>query len=654
MFERYTENARRVVFFARYEASQVGSPSIETEHLLLGLLREDKALTNRFVGSRASVESIRKQIEAHTPVREKAPAGIDLPLSNESKRVLAYAAEEADSLGHKHIGTEHLLLGILREEKCFASEILAERGLNPAQIRVEIPQFAKENAAVRQRARENSTLAEFGRDLTQAAMDKRLEPLVGRENEIEALVEALCSRINRNPLLICERGADGGALVEMLAQLIADGGVPELLDARRVWALDVEQMVGEAADGKSAKERLTAIVKELAEDRNSIIFIDEMQRLSQLDTAGIFRRALLNGEVQCIAACTEAGHGGAIKTMPWLGRCFRNIRVPKMLEADITRSLFARKDLLEKFHGVSYADEAVECAVRYSARYFPGDAPFDKAMEMLDAGGTRVKLRLGTLPAEIAESRKRIRFIEHRVGLAVNGHEFEKARFYSDQVRKERDNLRTLRDKYHLDDSVAGIVGSDDIAEVVSRWTGHTVPSIKGGQADEGGSTSAPAGAVGPLVGVRKSSSLRVFMCHASEDKPAVRDLYARLKRAQIEPWLDAEDILAGQEWRYEIEKAVRSTHIVLVCLSAHSTSKTGFVNKEIRIALDVADQQPEGTIFIIPLKLEECQVPDRLRQWQWVNLYEEDGFEKLMRALLECARGIGIRLEEDDTAISD
>ena len=179
MFERYTEKARRVIFFARYEASQFGSPYIETEHLLLGLLREDKALTNRFLRSHASVESIRKQIEAHTTIREKVSTSVDLPLSNECKRVLAYAAEEAERLGHKHIGTEHLLLGLLREEKCFASEILQERGLKLAQIRDELARVTQEKAPAQQRQRESSLLAEFSRDLTQAAMDGQLDPLVG-------------------------------------------------------------------------------------------------------------------------------------------------------------------------------------------------------------------------------------------------------------------------------------------------------------------------------------------------------------------------------------------------------------------------------------------------------------------------------------------
>jgi ATP-dependent Clp protease ATP-binding subunit ClpC len=188
MFERYTEKARRVIFFARYEASQFGSPYIETEHLLLGLLREDKTLANRFLRSHAAVDSIRKQIEGHTTIREKVSTSVDLPLSHECKRVLAYGAEEAERLSHKHIGTEHLLLGLLREEKCFAAEILHERGLRLATIREELQRSQSEKTAAN-RPKESSLLAEFSRDLTQSAMDSSLDPLIGRDYELERLVQ---------------------------------------------------------------------------------------------------------------------------------------------------------------------------------------------------------------------------------------------------------------------------------------------------------------------------------------------------------------------------------------------------------------------------------------------------------------------------------
>src|SRR6266699_462953 len=224
MFERYTEKARRVIFFARYEASQFGSPYIETEHLLLGLLREDKALTNRFLRSHSSIESIRKQIEGRTTIREKVSTSVDLPLSQECKRVLAYAAEEAERLSHKHIGTEHLLLGLLREEKSFAAEILHERGLRLTTIREELSRAQNEKMSS-SRPKETSLLSEFSRDLTQAAMENQLDPLVGRENELERVVQILCRRTKNNPVLIGEPGVGKTAIVEGLAQRIADGNV---------------------------------------------------------------------------------------------------------------------------------------------------------------------------------------------------------------------------------------------------------------------------------------------------------------------------------------------------------------------------------------------------------------------------------------------
>ena len=223
MFERYTERARRVIFFARYEASQFGSTTIETEHLLLGLIREDKNLTNRFLRNQSSIESIRKEIEGRTTIREKVSTSIDLPLSNECKRILAYAAEEAERLNHRHIGTEHLLLGILREERCVAGEILHERGLRLNAIREELARSVVDRQTL-VKPKETPLLSEFSRDLTQAAVDGVLDPLVGRGNEIDRVVQILCRRTKNNPVLIGDPGVGKTAIVEGLAQQIVDGG----------------------------------------------------------------------------------------------------------------------------------------------------------------------------------------------------------------------------------------------------------------------------------------------------------------------------------------------------------------------------------------------------------------------------------------------
>src|SRR6516165_11995711 len=333
MFERYTEKARRVIFFARYEASQFGSPYIETEHLLLGLLREDKALTNRFLRSHASVESIRKQIEGHTAIPEKVSTSVDLPLSNECKRVLANAAEEADGLSHKHIGTEHLLLGLLREEKCFAAEILHERGLRLSNIREELARTSQEKAQP-QRQRESSLLSAFSRDLTQAATDTQLDPLVGRGSELERVIQILCRRTKNNAVLIGEAGVGKTAIAEGLAQEIANGNVPELLRDKRVITLDLALMVAGTKYRGQFEERIKAVMDEIRRSKSVILFIDELHTIvgagsaeGAMDASNIIKPALSRGELQCVGATTMNEYRKYIEKDAALERRFQTVKV---------------------------------------------------------------------------------------------------------------------------------------------------------------------------------------------------------------------------------------------------------------------------------------------------------------------------------------
>jgi len=452
---------------------------------LLGLLREDKALTNRFLRSHASIESIRKQIEGRTPIREKVSTSVDLPLSQECKRVLAYAAEEAERLAHKHIGTEHLLLGLLREDKSFAAEILHERGLRLSTLREELSRVQNDKAATA-RPKETSLLGEFSRDLTQAAMENQLDPLVGREGELERVVQILCRRTKNNPVLIGEPGVGKTAIVEGLAQRIADGDVPSFLADKRILALDLSLIVAGTKYRGQFEERLKTIMKELMEAQNAIIFIDELHTLvgagsaeGSLDAANILKPALSRGEIQCIGATTPAEYRKSIEKDRSLERRFQAVKVPPPSEGEGIKILFGIKDRYEKFHAVTYTDEALNTAVYHSNRYIPDRFLPDKAVDLIDEAGARVKLRQSSLPEEMIDVQKRIKFVVHRMENAIANHEFEKARFYSDEERKERENLRLLREKYNIDETAMGVVTHEDIEEVVARWTGVPVTAIK-------------------------------------------------------------------------------------------------------------------------------------------------------------------------------
>jgi ATP-dependent Clp protease ATP-binding subunit ClpC len=485
VFERYTEKARRVIFFARYEASQYGSPYIETEHLLLGLMREDKALANRFLRSHGSIESIRKEIEQRITIRERISTSVEVPLSQESKRILNFATEEAERLGHRHVGTEHLLLGILREEKCFGAEILQERGLRLSTLREELARSAGEKTPAA-RPKETSLLAEFSRDLTQAALEGQLDPLVGRERELERVIQILCRRTKNNPVLIGEPGVGKTAIVEGLAQRISDSDVPPFLAEKRILSLDLSLIVAGTKYRGQFEERLKTIMKELMESQNSIVFIDELHTLvgagsaeGSLDAANILKPALSRGEIQCIGATTPGEYRKSVEKDRSLERRFQAVKVGAPSEDEAIQVLEGVRERYEKFHAVSYTDEAVRYAVYLSSRYIPDRFLPDKAIDLIDEAGARVKLRQATLPDEVAEVQKRVKFITHRMETAIANHEFEKARFYSEEERKEKENLRAVRERLKLDDTNTGIVTREDIEDVVARWTGIAVTSIK-------------------------------------------------------------------------------------------------------------------------------------------------------------------------------
>jgi ATP-dependent Clp protease ATP-binding subunit ClpC len=485
MFEKYTEKARRVIFFARYEASQFGSPFIETEHLLLGLIREDKNLTTRFFPkSGASIDSIRKEIEGRTAVREKVSTSVDLPFSDETKRVLNAAAEESERLAHKHIGTEHMLLGLLREERSVAAELLRERGLRLGMVREEIAKGSGERHA-QARSKEPLSLTEFSRDLTEAAMNDALDPLIGRNMEIERMIQILCRRTKNNPVLIGEPGVGKTAIVEGLAQrLVSDKVPPQLLD-KKILALDISLIVAGTKYRGQFEERLKTIMKELVENRNLIVFIDELHTLvgagsaeGSLDAANILKPALARGEIQCIGSTTPYEYRRSIEKDRSLERRFQAIKVLPPTEQESIAILQGVKERYESFHGLKYADEAIESAVYLSNRYVPDRFLPDKAIDLIDEAGARVKLGTSAISEEMINIKRRIRVIDGRIENAVSEQDFEKAARYRLEEDLEKEHLQGIKESWKLKTPAAAKVTREDIEEVISKWTGIPVSSI--------------------------------------------------------------------------------------------------------------------------------------------------------------------------------
>jgi ATP-dependent Clp protease ATP-binding subunit ClpC len=464
MFERYTEKARRVIFFARYEASQFGAPAIEPEHLLLGLMREDKTLTARFLArAQTSLEAIRKEIEGRAPLREKISTSVELPLAPETKRVLAFAHEESDRLQHRHIGTEHLLLGLLREERSMAAEILYERGLRLNAVREEVSRQSGNDPRAAQK-KETPHLAEFSRDLTEDASNDKLDPLVGREGEIERVIQILCRRTKNNPVLIGEPGVGKTAIVEGLAQRIVRGDVPSFLENKRILSLDLSLIVAGTKYRGQFEERLKQIMRELVENPQYVVFIDELHTLvgagsaeGSLDAANILKPALSRGEIQCIGATTPAEFRKSIEKDRSLERRFQAVKVPPPSEEEAVSILDGVRERYEAFHQVRYTEDAIEAAVYQSNRYIPDRFLPDKAIDVIDEAGARVKLRARRdAPPRPAAYDDRDRGAYFRPALPA-----------SSALAEEEDLIMSVE------------VTKDDVEDVIARWTGIPITSLK-------------------------------------------------------------------------------------------------------------------------------------------------------------------------------
>ncbi len=468
MFERYTEKARRVIFFARYEALQYGSLVISPEHILLGLMREDKTMSARFFPFRTNltVDAIRREVESRIVLRDKMPQSAELHLAPETKKILALAREESERLRSRSIGTEHLLLGLMREERSIAAEILSEQGLRVQSVREEIsrqvglPTFFNGESA----KKETPHLQEFTRDLTNDAANGKLDPLVGRETEVERIVEILCRRTKNNPVLIGEPGVGKTAIIEGLAQRIIDGKVPTFLENKRILSLDLSLIVAGTKYRGQFEERLKQIMKELVEHDQYIIFIDELHTLvgagsaeGSLDAANILKPALSRGEFQCIGATTPNEFRKSIEKDRSLERRFQSVKVVPPNEEEALKIVEGLSERYEAFHQIRYSKEALEAAVYQTNRYITDRFLPDKAIDVLDEAGARAKLRFQN---DAEPSWKE----------TINNWK----RATIDEEKLLSFELKNLDETFFTVE-----VSKEDVEEVISRWTGIPIQSIK-------------------------------------------------------------------------------------------------------------------------------------------------------------------------------
>jgi ATP-dependent Clp protease ATP-binding subunit ClpC len=479
VFEKFTEKAKRVLFLARYEASQVGDKVIGTEHLLLGLLKEGDEIT-REIFSRLNIDmdSLRVEIEDRGPSREKTAASVEIPFSEETKRVLAYAGEEAERLVHPHIGNEHLLLGLLREENSTAGRLLFEKGMRLYAVREDTVNILKRRLLPRKK-KDTPFLNEFSKDLSALAAAREFDPLIGRDAEVRRVVQVLSRRRKNNPVLLGESGVGKTAIVEGLATRIVEGNVPPMLVDKRILALDLSLIVAGTKYRGQFEERLKGIIAELAASDDIIIFIDEIHSLigagsaeGSLDAANILKPALSRGEVQCIGATTPREYHRYIEKDRSLVRRFQSIKIQPPDEEETVEILHGIKERYEKFHQVRYGDDAITAAVYLSNRYITDRFLPDKAIDVIDEAGARVKLRKKTAYQEIRTIEGQLREATRAMKKALTQKDFERAVQHHDEEVMLRQRKEELQRRQEGEAGLIVEVSKGDIEEVISKWTG--------------------------------------------------------------------------------------------------------------------------------------------------------------------------------------
>ena len=498
MFERFTERARQVVVLAQEEARTLKHNYIGTEHILLGLLREEEGLAARVLESLdITVERVRAQVVRIVGSGEEVTSG-QIPFTPRAKKVLELALREALSLGHNYIGTEHILLGLVRENEGVAARILLDFDADSEKIRNEVIRMLSGPGGRRQGAgagagsgsgpgeggkKSSKLLDQFGRNLTKLAAEGKLDPVVGRETEIERIMQILSRRTKNNPVLIGEPGVGKTAVVEGLAQRIINSDVPELLKNKQIYTLDLAALVAGSKYRGEFEERLKKVMKEITQRGDIILFIDELHNLvgagaaeGAIDAASILKPALARGELQTIGATTLDEYRKYLERDSALERRFQQIRVEEPTIEQTVEILRGLRDRYEQHHKVQITDEALQAAADLAYRYISDRFLPDKAIDLIDEGASRMRMKSLTSPPANREFEEEIESTRREKEQAIENQEFEKAAALRDQERKLAGKKRELEEEWEAGDAIERpSIGEEEIADIVSMWTGIPV-----------------------------------------------------------------------------------------------------------------------------------------------------------------------------------
>jgi ATP-dependent Clp protease ATP-binding subunit ClpC len=488
MFERFTERARKVIILAREEAIRLGHNFVGTEHLLLGLIREGDGLAVAILKKlNVNISAVKAEIEKIVSAgSEFSPAG-EIPFTPQAKKVLEYAISEARSLGHNYIGTEHLLLGLIREGEGTASLVLRDFGVSVAAAKAQAQELLGEQASKSSTSTRTPALDEFGVDLTAMARQDKLDPVIGREAEIERVIQILSRRTKNNPVLIGEAGVGKTAIVEGLAQRIVASNVPETLLRKRVVQLDLAGMVAGTKYRGQFEERLKAVIKEIQQSQNIVLFIDELHTLvgagaaeGAIDASNMLKPALARGELQCIGATTLEEYRRHIEKDRALERRFQAIQVGPPSVEETIRILMEIKDRYEAHHSAVITDEAVAAAARLSQRYIADRFLPDKAIDVIDEAGSRARLKTLMLPQELREMENEVERLRGQKEDAIRTQAFEVAARLRDSERKLRADLEEKKARWKEGRAKEKtVVTAEEIAYIVSKWTGIPLHQIE-------------------------------------------------------------------------------------------------------------------------------------------------------------------------------